>query len=56
MHRMTPKVMRAMLIAVTRVDDVTQTEWQIGRRILNLEPKAQKREVFAELVEELSQE
>lgn len=43
----------AMLIAVTRVDDVTQTEWQI--RSTNLEPgtkKPKKREVFAELVEE----
>ena len=38
--------------AVTRVDDVTQTEWQI--RTTNLEPgtKKPKNEVFAELVEE----
>jgi GTP-binding protein EngB required for normal cell division len=43
----------AMLIAVTRVDDVTQTEWQ--NQLLALEPgapKPKKREVFARLVEE----
>jgi GTP-binding protein EngB required for normal cell division len=43
----------AMLIAVTRVDDVTQTEWQ--NQLSGLEPgapKPKKREVFARLVEE----
>ena len=42
-----------MLIAVTRVDDVTQTEWQ--NLTSNLEegsPKPKKREVFAQLVDE----
>lgn len=43
----------AMLIAVTRVDDVTQTEWE--NRVAALPPgapKPKKREVFAQLVEE----
>jgi GTP-binding protein EngB required for normal cell division len=43
----------AMLIAVTRVDDVTQTEWE--NRVAALPkgaPKPRKREVFAQLVEE----
>jgi GTP-binding protein EngB required for normal cell division len=43
----------SMLIAVTRVDDVTQTEWQ--NQTFTLEegaPKPKKREVFAQLVEE----
>jgi GTP-binding protein EngB required for normal cell division len=43
----------AMLIAVTRVDDVTQTEWE--NRVAALPPGAprpRKREVFAQLVEE----
>lgn len=43
----------AMLIAVTRVDDVTQTEWE--KRVSALPPGAprpKKREVFAQLVEE----
>ena len=43
----------AMLIAVTRVDDVAQTEWQ--NKLANLEagaPKPRKRDVFARLVEE----
>ena len=42
-----------MLIAVTRVDDVTQTEWQ--NQTSNLEEgvrRPKKREVFAQLVEE----
>ena len=42
-----------MLIAVTRVDDVTQTEWQ--NLTSNLEegsPKPKKREVFLRLVDE----
>jgi GTP-binding protein EngB required for normal cell division len=42
-----------MLIAVTRVDDVTQSEWQ--QQITNLEEGAsrpRKREVFTQLVEE----
>lgn len=42
-----------MFIAVTKVDDVTQTEWQV--RVAALEPgspKPKKREVFADLVEE----
>lgn len=43
----------SMLIAVTRVDDVTQTEWQ--NQTSNLEEgvrRPKKREVFAQLVEE----
>ena len=43
----------AMLIAVTRVDDITQTTW--SDRVAKLaagQPKPKKREVFAELVEE----
>lgn len=42
-----------MMIAVTRVDDVTQTEWE--NRVSALPPgvpKPKKREVFAQLVEE----
>ena len=42
-----------MLIAVTKVDDVTNTEW--SNRVSKLEPgqpKPRKREVFLELVEE----
>lgn len=42
-----------MLIAVTRVDDVTQTEWE--KRVASLQAgqvKPKKREVFAQLVEE----
>ncbi|MCT0214372.1 dynamin family protein [Synechococcus sp. CS-1326] len=43
----------SMLIAVTRVDDVTQTEWQNQTFILEEgAPKPKKREVFAQLVEE----
>lgn len=43
----------AMLIAVTRVDDVTQTEWE--KRVAALQTgqtKPKKREVFAQLVED----
>lgn len=43
----------AMLIAVTRVDDVTQTEWE--NQVSGLPqgaPKPKKRDVFARLVEE----
>ena len=43
----------SMLIAVTRVDDVAQTEWQ--NQTANLEPGAarpKKRDVFSQLVEE----
>ena len=43
----------SMLIAVTRVDDVAQTEWQ--NQTSNLEqgePRPKKRDVFARLVEE----
>ena len=42
-----------MLIAVTRVDDVTQTEWQNQTSTLEEgTPRPKKREVFAQLVEE----
>lgn len=42
-----------MLIAVTRVDDVTQTEWQNQTSILEEGAKRpRKRDVFAQLVEE----
>lgn len=42
-----------MLIAVTKVDDVTQTEWE--KRTADLDegtPRPKKRDVFAQLVEE----
>ncbi len=42
-----------MLIAVTKVDDVTQTEWE--KQVASLDPsipKPKKREIFAKLVEE----
>jgi len=43
----------SMLIAVTRVDDVTQTEWQNQTSTLEEgTPRPKKREVFAQLVEE----
>ncbi len=43
----------AMLIAVTRVDDVTQTEWEnLVSAVPPGGPKPKKREVFARLVEE----
>ena len=41
----------SMLVAVTRVDDITQTEWQ-GIAPQDGTPKPKKREVFARLVEE----
>jgi GTP-binding protein EngB required for normal cell division len=43
----------SMLIAVTRVDDVAQTEWQNQTSALEAgAPRPKKREVFARLVEE----
>lgn len=43
----------AMLIAVTRVDDVTQTEWEnLVSALPQGAPKPKKREVFARLAEE----
>lgn len=43
----------AMMIAVTRVDDVTQTEWENQVAALQPgQPKPKKREVFAHLVED----
>ena len=41
----------SMLVAVTRVDDITQTEWQ-GITTQDGTPRPKKREVFARLVEE----
>jgi GTP-binding protein EngB required for normal cell division len=41
----------SMLVAVTRVDDITQTEWQ-GITPQDGTPRPKKREVFARLVEE----
>lgn len=42
----------SMLVAVTRVDDITQSEWQ-DMPLQDGTPKPKKRDVFARLVEEI---
>jgi len=43
----------SILIAVTRVDDVADTEWLKQKQLANGNPVPKKREVFARLVEEM---